>query len=159
MLDTCGGSACSSARLHLPLCLLTGVFSIMATTLAKYPTIKPRFFARKFICNILHLPVSIKAQVLFAVALVGSLLCAVELNPESHFSDKKNPLNVFMVKLSWGWTLVCVLPAVLFTSFLYSGLQWGVIVRHFGRIGVAHVIWMIVTSLFLFLDSITGACT
>ena len=157
LLDTCSSVGVPAvARVSVSLCLLTGFVSIMAT---KYPTVKPRFLARKFICNILHLPVSIKAQVLFAVALVGSLLCAVELNPDTHFSDKKNPLNVYMVKLSWGWTLVCVLPAVLFSSFLYSGLQWGVIVRHFGRIGVAHVIWMIVTSLCLFLDSITGACT
>jgi len=131
----------------------------MAAYLPKAPVVKHRSWVRRVICNVLHHSVPNKARVLFAVVLLGSLFCAIEMNPESHFSDKMNPLNLYMVKFSWGWTMLCILPAVLFSSFLYSGFQWDMIVKHFGRVVVAHVIWMTVTTLFVVLDSATGVCT
>ena len=44
------------------------------------------------------------------------------------------------------------------TSFLYSGFNLREVLRHFARLGVAHLIWMSVTSLFVIIDSYTGVC-
>ena len=107
----------------------------------------------------LHLPVQLKALLLFSLVLCGSVLHAAELSPDSLFSDKNNPFNQYLVKLSWAWTLVCLLPIVLFSSFLYSALQWREIVGHFARIGTAHVIWFTVTSVFVGLDDAVGTCS
>ena len=95
----------------------------------------------------LHAPILNKALPLLSIVLLGSSLCAYELSPDSL---RHNPLNVDLVKLSWGCTLVCIVPTVLVTSFLYSGLNFRVILRHFGRLGVAHLIWMSITSLLKF---------
>jgi hypothetical protein len=122
------------------------------------PIVQPKTFVRKIVHATLHAPVLNKALLLLSIILLGSSLCAYELSPDSPLSDRHNPLNVYLVKLSWGWTLICIIPTVLVTSFLYSGLNFRVILRHFGRLGVAHLIWMSITSLFVLIDSYTGVC-
>lgn len=114
---------------------------------------------RKFVCSTLHLPIPIKAPLLLLLVIFGSLLCSLSLVPESYFSDKNNPYNKYLVKYCWGWTLICVLPSVLFTSFLYSALKWRLVVKHFGRVAVAHVIWYTMTNFFVLLDSLVGVCS
>ena len=123
------------------------------------PIVQPKTFVRKIVHRTLHAPVLNKALLLLSIVLLGSLLCAYDLSPDSSLSDRRNPLNVYLVKFSWGWTLICVVPTVLVTSFLYSGLNFRVILRHFGRLGVAHLIWMCITSLFVLIDSYTGVCS
>lgn len=123
------------------------------------PIVQPKSFVRKVVHRTLHAPVLNKALLLLSIVLLGSSLCAYELSPNSPLSDRQNPLNVYLVKLSWGWTLICVMPTVLVTSFLYSGLTFQVILRHFGRLGVAHLIWMSITSLFVLIDGYTGVCS
>ena len=123
------------------------------------PIVQPKTFLRKVIHGTLHAPVLNKALLLLSIVLLGSSLCTYELSPDSSLSDRYNPLNVYLVKLSWGWTLICIVPTVLVTSFLYSGLNYQVILRHFGRLGVAHLIWMSITSLFVLIDSYTGVCS
>ena len=120
---------------------------------------KPRGFARKLIANTLYLPVQTKAVLLLAVVLLGSLLCAYSVVPESYFSNKHNQLNVFLVKFCWGWTLLCVLPSVLLGAFLYTALDWRQVLRHLGRAVVGHVIWLTVTTSFVSLDSYVGECS
>ena len=122
------------------------------------PIVQPKTFVRKIVHTTLHAPVLNKALLLLSIVLLGSSLCAYELSPDSPLSDRHNPLNVYLVKLSWGWTLICIVPSILVTSFLYSGLNFRVILRHFGRLGVAHLIWMSITSLFALIDSYTGVC-
>ena len=123
------------------------------------PIVQPKTFVRKIVHGTLHAPILNKALLLFAIVLLGSSLCAYELSPDSPLSDRHNPLNIYLVKLSWGWTLICIVPTILITSFLYSGLNFRVILRHFGRLGVAHLIWMCITSLFVLIDSYTGVCS
>ena len=123
------------------------------------PIVQPKSLMRKIMHNTLHLSVLNKALLILIILLVGSTLCAYNLSPDSPFSDRHNPLNLYLVKLSWGWTLFCLTPIVMVTSFLYSGLDWRVVVQHFARLGVAHFIWFTVTSLFVAIDSYTGVCT
>lgn len=123
------------------------------------PLVRPKSLMRKIVHSTLHLPVLNKALLIFAIVLTGSTLCAYDLSPESPFSDRLNPINIYLVKLSWGWTLICILPTVMFTSFLYSGLNFRVILRHFARLGIAHLIWLTVTTLFIVIDGYTGTCT
>ena len=125
---------------------------------ASSPVLRPKSVMRKLVYNILHLPVPIKAPLLLLIVVLGSVLCAVDWSPESTFANRKHPLNVYLVKFSWGWTLLAVLPTVVFTSFLYSGLQLKTVLRHFGRVLIAHMIWSSVTSFFVFLDSLVGTC-
>ena len=123
------------------------------------PIVQPKTYMRKIVHGILHVPVLNKALLLLVIVLIGSALCEYDLSPDSSFSDRHNPLNVYLVKLSWGWTLICVAPTVLVTSFLYSGLNYRVILQHFGRLCVAHLIWIGATSLFVLIDSYTGVCS
>ena len=113
---------------------------------------------RKIVHNTLHSSVLNKALLLLIIVVLGSALCAYELSPETPFSDRHNPMNVYLMKMSWGWTLICIVPTVLITSFLYSGFNFRVILRHFARIGIAHLVWMSVTTLFVVVDSYTGVC-
>lgn len=122
------------------------------------PIIQPKSLTRKIIHSTLHTPVINKAFFLLIIVVLGSTLCAFELSPETSFSDRRNPMNVYLVKLSWGWTLICIFPTVLITSFLYSGLNFRVVLRHFARLGIAHLIWLSVTTLFVMIDSYTGVC-
>lgn len=119
---------------------------------------RPRSLARKLYHNTLHLPVPTKALILLLIVVLGSVLCAVDLSPDTHFADPKNPINVYLVKLCWGWTLLVVAPITFFSSVLYSGLQRKTILQHLGRLAVSHAIWMTVTSLIVLLDSSVGVC-
>lgn len=123
------------------------------------PTIQPKSVMRKLVHNTLHLSVLNKALLVLMIVLLGSALCAFDLSPETVLSDRHNPMNVYLVKFSWGWTLVCIVPIVMVTSFLYSGFDLKVVLQHFGRLGVAHLIWMSFTTLFVVIDGYTGVCT
>ena len=122
------------------------------------PTIRPKSLMRKIVHNTLHSPVLNKAILLLIIVVLGSTLCTFELSPETPFSDSRNPMNVYLVKLSWGWTLICIFPTILITSFLYTGFNFRVVLRHFTRLGIAHLIWLSVTTLFVVIDSYTGIC-
>ena len=96
-----------------------------------------------------------------AVVLLGSTLRVLGINYGSTtpLADKRNPFNQIFVKWSWAWTLFCVIPTVLLTSALYTGLNKWAMVRHMGRVAVAHIIWYLTTSLFERIDSISGECS
>ena len=74
------------------------------------------------------------------------------------FSDKNNPINQYLVKLSWMWTLIFLVPAVLVTP-ISLGWAWETTVSHLGRVAVGHVVWYSVTSLIVLLDDTVGECT
>ena len=122
------------------------------------PATKPRTFTRKMIHWLLHSPVPIKAQVIGTIVIVGSIVQSFGLAPETAFSDKTNPINQYLVKLSWLWTLLWLVITVSITSALYSGLNWRAMLRHLARILISHIIWFSVTSLIVILDSYVGRC-
>lgn len=115
---------------------------------------------RKILHYSVHLPVSCKVPVLMAIMLLLSCVAWLDLSPESSWlSDKRNPVNSLLVKWSWGWSLLCLCPSVMLTAFLYSGLQWRQVLRHFSRLLVAHCVWFSVTRAFVLLDSAVGTCS
>ena len=99
--------------------------------------------------------------IIFAVVLLGSTLRVLEINYGSTtpLANKRNPFNQIFVKWSWAWTLVCVIPTVLLTSALYTGLNKWAMLRHMSRVGVAHTIWYLMTSLFERIDRMSGECS
>ncbi len=113
---------------------------------------------RRAINRLLHAPVPIKAQLLFSFLVVGSVIQALELLPETVFSNKNNPVNQYLVKLSWMWTLTFLIPTVLITAVDSSSI-WEAAVGHFGRIFVGHNVWFGVTSLIDLLDNTLGECS
>lgn len=108
-----------------------------------------------------HSSPEIKSVFVLAIVLLGSSLRALELSPGAGtaLADKRNPFNLIFVKWSWGWTLVCIIPTVLLTSALYTGLDKWAMLRHVSRVGVAHTIWFSMTSLFEHLDKVSGECS
>lgn len=122
-------------------------------------TIRPRSLVRRVLHKTLHLSVPSKSLILLTVVVLGSLLCAADLIPKTELANPKNPVNTYLVKLCWGWTLLLVVPASFFPSVLYSGLQRRVIIQHLCRLLVSHVVWMVVTSLIVLLDSGVGTCS
>lgn len=97
---------------------------------------------------------------ILCLVLLGSILQQVSLIPRlSFFGDRENFINVYMVKWSWGWTLLCIAPTVIVMSFLYTGADLVGMVRHCSRIGVSHVLWFTLTSLFNLASKILGQCS
>ncbi len=123
------------------------------------PVLRPRSWSRKCIHFFLHSSALIKAQVTGIMVLLGSILMLLELVPETPFSDKYNPINQYLVKFSWFWTLMWLLVVMTTTSALYSGLVLSVCIRHLGRVVTSHFIWFSVTSLIEMLDNSVGECT
>ena len=104
-----------------------------------------KWLPRAVINTVLHSPSITKVIILFFLVLLCSLFYSLEVYKSEYFGNKKNFLNRNFAKLGWGWTLSCVLPVTLITSILYSGAHLGIILRHLGRITVAHVIFYGVT--------------
>ena len=119
---------------------------------------RPRSLARRCLHYTLHLPVETKALILLVIVLLGSVIHALDLSPYTNFADRNNPVNIYLVKYSWGWTLLVIAPATFFPAVLYSGLCWRTILRHLSRLVVSHLIWLSVTSLIVLLDSQVGTC-
>lgn len=114
---------------------------------------------RKLLHYSVHLPVSSKAPVVMVTLLLLSFVAWLDLSPKNPWlSDKRNAVNFLLLKWSWGWSLLCLCPSVMLTAFLYSGLQWREVLRHFSRLLVAHCVWFSVTHAFVSLDSAVGAC-
>ena len=117
-------------------------------------------FVTKSLNYSVHLPVSKKAPILMICVLLLSALSALELSPHSpSLADKNNVFNSLLVKWSWGWSLLCLLPTVTLTASLYTGLRWKEVLGHLARLAVAHCIWFLVTNAFVFVDSALGTCS
>ena len=75
------------------------------------------------------------------------------------FKEKNNALNVYFVKVSWFWTLVCICPISVTTGYLLSGVSVKGVFVSLGRLSVATGVWWIFTTFFIHVDQITGACS
>ena len=122
-------------------------------------TVKPQFPMWKLV-GYLHLPVTsvFKAPLLFVVVVIGSIFHELSLSPETPFSDVNNPLNQYFVKISWGWSLIDLLPTVFITAALFTALNWKRLLQHMSRLAVSHIIWYTVTRFFVAVDTATGTC-
>ena len=116
---------------------------------------------RSFRGIILHTPAPTKVLVLLAIVVLGSACQACGMvPPETIFSRRGNPINKYLVKFSWLWTLIFLVPVVSISSILYSGLlTYRAVLRHMGRIAVGHMTWYCTTWLIDMVDNSSGACS
>ena len=116
---------------------------------------------RKVLHYSVHIPVSRKAPVMILTVSFLSIVAWLDYTP--HFppflSDKRNAVNYHLVKWSWGWSLLCLIPSVMFTAFLYSALKLPAVLCHVSRLLVAHCVWFSTTKAFILLNSVVGICS
>ena len=120
---------------------------------------KPKSFSRRFTNCILQSSPLSKAVVLGLITLAGSVLKVLDVVPKTFLADKHNPLNQYMAKLSWLWTLIFILAAIILTGPLYSALDLKVTIKHFLRVGVGHLVWFVGTSVIDLLHLYSGDCS
>ncbi|XP_068120161.1 acyl-coenzyme A diphosphatase FITM2 [Hyperolius riggenbachi] len=94
---------------------------------------------------------------LLGIALCGSLVKEFCPLPESYFSNKRNLLNVYFVKLSWGWTLVLLLFFVGLSTYVVTRSVLTTL-RRISSLLVGTIIWHACTSLFIYIENATGSC-
>ncbi|XP_069809255.1 acyl-coenzyme A diphosphatase FITM2-like [Dendropsophus ebraccatus] len=94
---------------------------------------------------------------LAAISLVGSLVKEQWPLPDSYFNNKKNVLNVYFVKVSWGWTFLCLLPFIALTSYVATR-SLGAVFRRLGALLVGTIIWFTSTNFFMVIENATGTC-
>ncbi|XP_055043727.2 acyl-coenzyme A diphosphatase FITM2 [Misgurnus anguillicaudatus] len=90
------------------------------------------------------------------ITVLGSYLKEKELVPESYFSNRRNVLNVYFVKISWGWTLGLLLPFILLSNTYKK--PWTFVLKRLMSLPVATFIWYICTETFCYIEEITGSC-
>ncbi|XP_043080192.1 acyl-coenzyme A diphosphatase FITM2 isoform X1 [Puntigrus tetrazona] len=88
--------------------------------------------------------------------LEWSILKATGLVPESYFSNSRNVLNLYFVKVSWGWTIVLLLPFIFYSN-LYNRSHTFVL-RRLTALLVATVVWYTCTETFFYIEDVTGFC-
>ncbi|XP_068928418.1 acyl-coenzyme A diphosphatase FITM2 [Petaurus breviceps papuanus] len=95
--------------------------------------------------------------VLLAFMLGGSLVKEFSPLPPSYLSNKRNILNVYFVKVAWGWTFILLLPFIALTNYHLTG-KAGVVLRRLCTLLVGTVIWYVSTNVFLHIEHYTGSC-
>ncbi|XP_013878017.1 acyl-coenzyme A diphosphatase FITM2 [Austrofundulus limnaeus] len=90
-------------------------------------------------------------------SVVGSVLKDLDLVPQSYFSSSKNVLNVYFVKVSWGWTLLLLTPFILLSNSSFSRNVSFLACRSLS-LAVATAVWYVCTETFFYIEDVTGAC-
>ncbi|XP_065141816.1 acyl-coenzyme A diphosphatase FITM2 [Paramisgurnus dabryanus] len=90
------------------------------------------------------------------ITFLGSFFKKKELVPESYFSNSRNVLNVYFVKISWGWTLGLLLPFILLSNTYKK--PWTFVLKRLTSLPVATLIWYFCTEAFCLIEEITGSC-
>ena len=62
--------------------------------------------------RILLIKIETRLYAYLTVICVGSLIADMYPFPDSYFSNKRNVINMYMVKIGWGWTLAVLLPFI-----------------------------------------------
>ena len=115
---------------------------------------------RKILHHSVHIPVSKKAPAMLLLVSVLSLIAWLGHSPSiPYLSEKQNVVNSLLVKWSWAWSLLCLVPSVMLTACLYSGLKWRAVLCHLSRLLVAHCIWFFTTRAFVLLKLVVGVCS
>ncbi|KAM3922729.1 acyl-coenzyme A diphosphatase FITM2 isoform 2-T2 [Leptodactylus fuscus] len=94
---------------------------------------------------------------LVVLSLVGSLVKEQWPLPDSYLNNKKNVLNVYFVKVSWGWTFLCLLPFIALTSYVATR-SLSAVFRRLGALLVGTMIWFTCTKFFMAIENATGTC-
>ncbi|XP_053308870.1 acyl-coenzyme A diphosphatase FITM2 [Spea bombifrons] len=97
------------------------------------------------------------AAVLACMLVGGSLVKELWPLPDTYLNNKRNVLNVYFVKLSWGWTFCLLLPFIALTNYVLSQ-SVRLVLRRLSSLLVGTVVWYLCTSFFLYVEHITGSC-
>ncbi|KAJ8369707.1 hypothetical protein SKAU_G00097350 [Synaphobranchus kaupii] len=90
------------------------------------------------------------------ISVAGSIVKELQLIPETYFSNRRNVLNVYFVKVSWGWTLLLLFPFITLSNAPNRGLSF--VLRRLGSLAVATGVWYACTHSFFYIEDITGSC-
>ena len=108
--------------------------------------------------SVLYSSPSTKAMIILLLVVCCSIVRAI-WRPSSEYVDN-NIVNVYLVKWSWGWSLLCIVPTLVVTSMLYHGGRLTPVMFQFGRVLVAHSIWYVNTAvMFHIVNRNTGSCS
>lgn len=91
------------------------------------------------------------------IAAVGSIVKELEFVPDTYFSSSKNALNVYFVKVSWGWTLLLLTPFLLLSNSSFSR-SVSFLGRRLLSLVVATAVWYVCTETFFYIEDLTGSC-
>ncbi|XP_044154593.1 acyl-coenzyme A diphosphatase FITM2 [Bufo gargarizans] len=94
---------------------------------------------------------------LAGISLLGSLVKEQWPLPDSYFNNKKNVLNVYFVKVSWGWTFLSLLPFIALTSYVATR-SLGTVFRRLSALLVGTMVWFTCTQFFMMIENYTGTC-
>ncbi|MFT7804699.1 Fit2 protein-like [Arapaima gigas] len=95
-------------------------------------------------------------RVFLIVSFVGSLIKSFEIVPETYFSNSKNFLNVYFVKVSWAWHLFLLLPFIALSNSYNR--HWNFVLQRLSSQLVSTAIWCMFTGLFIYVEDLTGVC-
>lgn len=129
------------------------------------PTADPSSIGLIFVTMILHvckksllfdtrLKVAIYCAALFIVSLIADFIPM----PKSYFSRSDNALNQYFVKWGWGWLLSICIPWIVLTAHTIGCGRKSILLKHFGRIVIATVAWLLWTKLFNYIETNIGRC-
>ena len=100
----------------------------------------------------------ILAAVYAMLVTVVSVFTDITKIPASYFSNPKNGLNQYFVKLGWGWTCSLLGSFICLTSYTYCCANTVMVRKHLLRLVVATVWWWCCTSFFDYIQQLTGFC-
>ncbi|XP_061592932.1 acyl-coenzyme A diphosphatase FITM2 [Cololabis saira] len=92
-----------------------------------------------------------------AISIVGSVLKELGLVPQTYFSSSRNVVNVYFVKVSWGWTLLLLTPFLLLSNSSFSR-SVSFLSRRLLSLVVATAVWYVCTETFFYIEEVTGSC-
>ncbi|XP_066186723.1 acyl-coenzyme A diphosphatase FITM2 [Sylvia atricapilla] len=104
---------------------------------------------------------------LLAIAVLGSALKDSDMVPDTPLQNKRNPLNVYFVKLAWAWTLWLLLPFMALTTYELSRSKFLhgrtrsvlLVLRRLSALLVGTAVWYVCTELFIYVENLTGECS
>ncbi|XP_018604513.1 acyl-coenzyme A diphosphatase FITM2 [Scleropages formosus] len=96
-------------------------------------------------------------RVFLFISFTGSLIKNFDIVPESYFSNSKNVLNVYFVKVSWAWHLFLLLPFIALSNS--HNRHWSFVLQRLSSQLVSTAIWYIFTGLFFYIEDVTGVCS
>ncbi|XP_061760116.1 acyl-coenzyme A diphosphatase FITM2 [Nerophis ophidion] len=91
------------------------------------------------------------------ISVVGSILKEFQVIPQTYFSSSRNILNVYFVKVSWGWTLLLLTPFLLLSNTAFSR-NCVFLTRRLLSLAVATALWYVCTETFFYIEDVTGSC-
>ncbi|XP_034550904.1 fat storage-inducing transmembrane protein 2 [Notolabrus celidotus] len=91
------------------------------------------------------------------VSALGSILKELDLVPQTYFSSSRNALNLYFVKVSWGWTLLLLTPFILLSNSSFNK-SVSFLRRRLLSLVVATAVWYVCTETFFYIEDLTGSC-